>query len=346
MKKGHLAYFAQRLIAVFVLTLIMTLGLSVTVFAAEKCPTEEEVYQAIIALKEDYPEGMPWTNENAYTWKGGIFNTGFGCAGFAFICSDAAFGNLPTRMIEDVTIKDIRVGDILRINGNTHSVVALEIYDDYIVVTEGNYNFSIHWGRVLSAEEVAECDYIMTRYPESNHIHSKYYSLYSMPTCTEPGEESFYCYECEKWFVEEIDALGHDYEDSYTIDKKATYKSNGKKSIHCKNCDATTSEKTIAKLTPKTQKISMSSTVEEGVTCKYKTLKNKAVTYEIAAKAYGAISYEVTEGDADCISVSSKGVITLKKGCKKGHYEVTVTAAATKSGKYKKAKKVIEITVK
>lgn len=46
-------------------------------------------------------------------------------AGFAFILSDAAFGSTPCKMGYD--INEIRVGDILRINDNTHSVVVLAI---------------------------------------------------------------------------------------------------------------------------------------------------------------------------------------------------------------------------
>lgn len=35
-----------------------------------------------------------------------------------------------------------------------------------------------------------------------------------------------------------IDALGHEWEDHFTVDKQATAKEDGSKSIHCKHCDA------------------------------------------------------------------------------------------------------------
>lgn len=59
----------------------------------------------------------------------------------------------------------IRVGDMLRIN-ESHTVVVLEKHDDYIVITEGNYNSSIHWGRTISRSSL-ELSYfwIRTRYP-------------------------------------------------------------------------------------------------------------------------------------------------------------------------------------
>ncbi len=126
-------------------------------------PTEAEVYDILVSFKSSYPEGMHWTNDDYYEWKGGIFSGGYGCAGFAFILSDAAFGNNPARMEYDINA--IRVGDILRINNNTHSVIVLAINGDTITIAEGNYNDSIHWGRTLSKSSVPY-DYTLTRYPQ------------------------------------------------------------------------------------------------------------------------------------------------------------------------------------
>lgn len=127
--------------------------------------TEQQVYAAIMAMQAEYPEGMVWTNDNTYYWKGGIYSGGMGCAAFAFAMSDAAFGDLPARMHTDYS--NIRVGDILRVNNNTHSVIVLGVSDTEVVVAEGNFNDSIHWGRRLSRAELqGEGNYILTRYPE------------------------------------------------------------------------------------------------------------------------------------------------------------------------------------
>ena len=125
------------------------------------------VYNRMIAKKTEYPEGMPWTNANFYAWNGGIYSGGYGCAGFAFMLSDAAFGDLPARILSDQSFSQIRTGDILRVNNDGHSVVVLEVYSSYVVIAEGNYNSSIHWGRVLTKEslESGTLTYIMTRYP-------------------------------------------------------------------------------------------------------------------------------------------------------------------------------------
>ncbi len=144
-------------------------------------PTYEEAYEAMIALKETYPEGMEWTNfkpygrdgelGSAYRWNGGkIFgaSSGVGCSAFAFILSDEAFENLPARAITKGSFKfeDVKVGDILRINNNSHSVIVLKKSAGGVIIAEANYNKSVHWGRAMSKSEVEAADHIITRYPK------------------------------------------------------------------------------------------------------------------------------------------------------------------------------------
>lgn len=123
---------------------------------------DREVYEAIIAMKEKYPEGTKWTNDNYYAWKGGIYAGGYGCAGFAFMLSDAAFGSAPARKHTNADI--VRVGDIARMNGDTHSVIILEVRSDSVIVAEGNYNTVVHWGREISRSSLEKADYFLTRY--------------------------------------------------------------------------------------------------------------------------------------------------------------------------------------
>lgn len=131
--------------------------------ASDTAAREKEVYQILIAQKAVFPEGMSWTNANYVPWKGGHYIGGFGCAGFAFALSDAAFGDVRATVHYDYT--NIRVGDILRVNGDTHSVIVLEVRTDSVIVAEGNYNSSIHWGREIPISSLpGEGNYIMTRY--------------------------------------------------------------------------------------------------------------------------------------------------------------------------------------
>lgn len=136
------------------------------VLQSSHVPTEQEAYNIMIGMKASYPEGMTYTNDNFYQWNGGIWYGGYGCAGFCFMLSDQIFGNTMCRQIYDVSIADLHVGDFLRVNGDQHSVSILEVHDDYVVLAEGNYGGKIHWGRNYTAREVADADYLVTRYPE------------------------------------------------------------------------------------------------------------------------------------------------------------------------------------
>ena len=127
--------------------------------------TEDNVYDSIMAMKSRYPEGMQWNNSNFYAWKGGIYSGGYGCAGFAFALSDAAFGSLPARKHNNYS--KIKVGDIVRMYYDTHSVIVLEVNSDSVIVAEGNFNDSVHWGRKIAKSEIKETGtYVMTRYPK------------------------------------------------------------------------------------------------------------------------------------------------------------------------------------
>lgn len=124
---------------------------------------ESQVYEILMAQKAVFPEGMRWTNDNRYDWKGGTYIGGFGCAGFAFAVSDAAFGDVPATIHKDYS--KIRVGDILRVDNDTHSVIVLEVKENSVIVAEGNYNSSIHWGREIPKSRLVDpLSYIMTRY--------------------------------------------------------------------------------------------------------------------------------------------------------------------------------------
>lgn len=122
-------------------------------------------YKKMIAFKSEYYEGRHYDNDDYYIWKGGYYSTGYGCAGFAFMLSDAVFGSAPMRFVYDCDFEDVRVGDILRVYSDTHSVIVLETRSDGFIVAEGNYNRSVHWGRFISKSEYYDTiSYVITRY--------------------------------------------------------------------------------------------------------------------------------------------------------------------------------------
>ena len=57
------------------------------------------------------------------------------------------------------------------------------------------------------------------------------------PTCTEEGVKTFQCMVCGKTKTEAVAALGHNWNEDFTVDKEATCEETGLKSIHCKRCD-------------------------------------------------------------------------------------------------------------
>lgn len=151
-------------------------------------PTPTQVYESMIALKDqdEYKEGAIWTNYEPYpnlkgedySWHGGplggINIKAAGCVAFAFILSDAAFGSLPASMYAagQFAFKDIKPGDILRMNGDSHTVIVLEVDDTGVIVAEGNFSIGnqqgrVHWGRAILKEEVVKnTSHYITRYPE------------------------------------------------------------------------------------------------------------------------------------------------------------------------------------
>ncbi len=150
-------------------------------------PTPSEIYESMIALKdqEAYQEGTPWTDYEPYSdekgyyhWKGGLLDgkriSAVGCVAFAFILSDAAFGELPARMYAagEFKYEDIKAGDILRVNNDVHTVIVLEVSDSGVIVAEGNISTGdhkgrVHWGRAISkAEVINNASHYITRYPE------------------------------------------------------------------------------------------------------------------------------------------------------------------------------------
>lgn len=145
--------------------------------------TPAKVYDAMIALRDKtgYTEGSEWTDyvpysgkgDDVYRWNGGALGgsniVAVGCVAFAFTLSDAAFGRLPARMHANGAFKfeDIKVGDILRMNTDTHTVIVLKVSDTGVVVAEGNNNGKVHWGRTIDKDTVMrDTSHYITRYPE------------------------------------------------------------------------------------------------------------------------------------------------------------------------------------
>ena len=149
--------------------LIIALFLVTFIKSDDDLYDETRIYNAIISLKTKYPQGYPWTNGNEYVWGASVAMglgygkyTGRGCVAFAMLASDAAFGNIPAYQFEDKS--KIRVGDILRVNNNSHSVIVLKKNGGTkYTIAEGNFNSSVNWGRVIDINNTG-FNYGITRY--------------------------------------------------------------------------------------------------------------------------------------------------------------------------------------
>ena len=109
--------------------------------------TEESVQAVLAQLKQTYPTGTEFPTPYRST-SGGPYSRGTHCSGWATLCSDAAFGDLPWRRVDNPSWEQIRSGDLIRYDnsGNGHVVVVISKTDEYIKVTESGLNNHARWG--------------------------------------------------------------------------------------------------------------------------------------------------------------------------------------------------------
>ena len=110
--------------------------------------TEATVQATIWALRDIYPTGTVY-GEFFRSYSNGPYGMAPNhCAGWATLCSDAAFGTLPWRRVNNPSWESIRAGDLIRFNTESsgHVVVVLDKTDEYIKVTESGTNNKARWG--------------------------------------------------------------------------------------------------------------------------------------------------------------------------------------------------------
>ena len=131
--------------------------------------TAESVQAILAQLKQTYPTGSTYPTPYRST-SAGPYGRGVTCSGWATLCSDAAFGNLPWRRIDRPNWEQIRPGDLVEYKNSEsyHVVVVLDKTDEYIKVTESGLNNHTRWGgqyfRWWLEEQPRYISY--TRYPQ------------------------------------------------------------------------------------------------------------------------------------------------------------------------------------
>ena len=110
--------------------------------------TEGSVQDVLAGLRAKYPHGAVYPSPYTSTSSPPYGPTNKNCAGWAILCSDAAFGNLPWRKIDRPSWEQIRPGDLVEIRGGglNHGVIVLKRTEECIEVTESGLNQKVMWG--------------------------------------------------------------------------------------------------------------------------------------------------------------------------------------------------------
>ena len=115
--------------------------------AAPSGPTEESVQAALQALRKQYPHGTVWPSPYRST-SNGPYYSGMNCAGWATLCSDAAFGNLPWRRVDRPSWEQLRPGDLVEYDNDLggHVIVVVSKTEDTITFTDSGPTQKAYWG--------------------------------------------------------------------------------------------------------------------------------------------------------------------------------------------------------
>ena len=140
------------------------------------------------------------------------------------------------------------------------------------------------------------------------------------PTCTEAGEKTYTCTRCNATKTEAIEALGHNYDTEWTVDKEATCEEAGSKSHHCTRlgCDSKSEVTEIAALGhewgegKETKAPTCTEAGEKTYTC---TRCNATKTEAIAALGHAYSEEWTVDKEATCEEAGSKSHHCTRPDC-------------------------------
>lgn len=132
--------------------------------------TEETAQASLARLKEQYPPRSIYPGPYISSSGGPYGVSNRNCAGWAILCSDAVFGDLPWRRIDRPAWGQIRPGDLVEYDDTVsrHVVVVVSKKDGYIMTTESGTDQQVLWsGQYFRWWLEKQPAYILyTRYPE------------------------------------------------------------------------------------------------------------------------------------------------------------------------------------
>ncbi len=110
----------------------------------------------IASMQSQYPSGSYWGPDTYYKWRAGtVYRGGYGCAGFAYMLSDAIYGDAPAEKIYGNG--DVRVNDCIELFDNAHTAFVLSVNGDgTVTVAEGNINGGyVAWGTRYNISDIS-----------------------------------------------------------------------------------------------------------------------------------------------------------------------------------------------
>lgn len=122
-----------------------------------KVKVNEKINKKVISkkikqLKRKYPEGKKWSDKTRDRYG----NTG--CYAYMTKVTEYLYG-VDASSKTHCSFKKIKVGDHIRISDLPHSVIVIEKRKNSVIVTEGNYASSVHWGREITKSYLSRKDY-------------------------------------------------------------------------------------------------------------------------------------------------------------------------------------------
>lgn len=110
--------------------------------------TGESVQAALATLRKQYPNGVLWPSPYLSTSGGPYGISNRNCAGWAILCSDAAFGDLPWQRIDSPTWDQLRPGDLVEYDNDlgSHVIVVVSKTSDTLTFTDSGPTQKAYWG--------------------------------------------------------------------------------------------------------------------------------------------------------------------------------------------------------
>ena len=116
--------------------------------ATPSSPAEESVQATLKSLRKQYPHATLWPAPYHSTSGGPYGSNPTNCAGWAILCSDAVFGDLPWRRVNDPNWEQIRPGDLVEYDNEFggHVIVAVKIDSEWVTFTDSGTTRKAYWG--------------------------------------------------------------------------------------------------------------------------------------------------------------------------------------------------------